>query len=73
MSMQSQDWSPIYVLLLPRSVIWNVVLLELLSNMVRRWHVGSAVAEDHGQFPDLIETGVKALTTSTRSHAPSIR
>jgi len=49
MSAQNQDWFPIYVLLLPRPVIWNVVLLELLGNVVRRWHIGSAVAKDHDQ------------------------
>ena len=53
MNMGNQGWFQIHVLLLPWSVIWNVVLLELLSNMVRRWHICSAVAEDHCQLPDL--------------------
>jgi len=51
MSAQNQGRPPIYVLLLPRPVIWNVVLLEFLGDVIRRWHVGSAVANGHGQFP----------------------
>jgi len=38
-------------LLLPGSVIRNVVLLELLSNMVRRWRVGSVVILPHVVTP----------------------
>ena len=73
MSTQNQDWLPIYVLLLSRPVIWDVVLLELLGNVVRRRHVSSAVAKDHGQPSGPSRTDMKALTTSTRSHVPSIR
>ena len=50
-----------YVLFLPGSVIWNVVLLELLSDMVRRWHVGSAVAENRGQLLGFLKQTWKDL------------
>ena len=50
MSAQSPNRIPIYALLLPRPVVWDVVLLELLGNMVRCWHVGSAITEDRGQL-----------------------
>ena len=56
MSAQNQYRSPICVLFLPRPVIWNVVLLELLSNMIRRWNVGSTVAGDR------MSAGVKGQT-----------
>ena len=61
MSAQNQDRSPIYVLFLPRPVIWNVVLLELLGDVIRRRHVGSAVAKNHGQFPGPSEKTRKHL------------
>ena len=50
MSIRTWCRFPMYVLFLPWSVIRNVVLLELLSNMIRRWNVGSTVA---GMYPRL--------------------
>jgi hypothetical protein len=60
-SVQSQSWFPLHVLFLSRPVVWDVVLLELLSNMVRRWRVGAAVAGDRGQLPN--------LSKQTRKHS----
>jgi len=50
MSAQNQDWPPIYVLFLPRPVIRNVVLLKFLGDVVRRWHIGSAVAKNRARL-----------------------
>lgn len=56
MSIRTWYRFPMYVLFLPWSVIRNVVLLELLSNMIRRWNVGSTVAGDR------MSAGVKGQT-----------